>query len=330
MFTDFLYKYSTGVRHCILLLCLALVISCQSQAEKEKNLLAQDARARSELVRINQILNGGYPLTAQDFDSIKQIREKYPTSSDVRRVYQSALIKRGDWESLLKLIESVPETERTREDRLNLARSCLKLGRYQNAVDAVKPLADAAPQDAELNQLLASGYFYLGQNEEAARRLDAVWNHIVANKKSDEINMRGMIYFRQKNYEKAVETFRRSLAINPDDITANNNLSRVYAAEGNIEEAEIYRSKTEKAQIAMGDAEAKASRAVQNGYQLEDAWKAKRYEEVIATARQMLVDADEKNKPALYQYLVESYKALGRPAEAQKAQAEAGQVKSEK
>jgi tetratricopeptide (TPR) repeat protein len=310
-----------------LLLCLAFFVSCQNTPQNETNLLAQDARAKSELSRISQILNGGYPLTPQDFESVKQIREKYPASADARNVYQSALVRRGDWESLVNLIEAIPAPERKREDNLNLARSYLKLGRYQNVIETVKPLAEAAPKDAELNSLLAFGYFYLGQNVEAAKYLDASWDAIIQNKKIDEINTRGIIYFRQKNYEKASETFKKSLEINADDVSANNTLSRIYAAQGNAAQAEIYRLKTEKAQEAISASETKASRTVQNLYQLEDAWKAKRYEEVINLARQMIPDANEKNKPALYQYLVESYKALGKPEEAQKAQAEAQNLK---
>jgi tetratricopeptide (TPR) repeat protein len=309
------------------MLCPALFISCQNAAQKDAGLLAQDARAKSELNRTGQLLSGGYPLTPPDFEAIKQIHEKYPNSAEVRNVYQSALARRGDWESLVKLIETAPAAERRREDNLNLARSYLKLGRYEDEINLIKPLADAAPNDADLNSLLAYGYFYQGQTDEAAKRLDAVWNLIVQNKKIDEINTRGMIYFRQKNYDKAIETFKTALEINPDDVSANNTLSRIYAVEGNAVQAEIYRQKTEKAQAAISENETKASRAVQNAYQLEDAWKAKRFEEVIALARGLLADADERNKPALYQYLIESYKALGKTDEAQRAQAEAQNLK---
>jgi tetratricopeptide (TPR) repeat protein len=327
VFKNFLYKYSSKAGHFILLICLAFFIACQSAAQKEASLLAQDARSKAELSRISQTLRGGYPLTPQDFESIKQIREKYPNSTDVRNVFQSALVKRGDFESLVKLIEAIPARERTREDNLNLAKSYLKLGRYSEAVDLVKPLAEAAPKDSELNSLLAFGYFYLGQTDEAAKYLDAVWDAIVQNKRIDEINTRGLIYFRQKNYEKAIETFKKSLEINAEDISANNTLSRIYAAQGDTAQAEVYRLKTEQAQDAISANEAKASRIVQNSYQLEDAWKAKRYEEVVNLARQMLPEANEKNKPALYQYLIESYKALGKPEEAQKVLSEAQNLK---
>lgn len=289
--------------------------------------MAQDARAKSELTRISQALTAGYPLTPPDFEQVKQIREKYPHSVEVRNVYQSALIKRGDFESLVKLIEAIPFKERTREDHLNLAKSYLKLGRYQDAVDLVKPLQEAAPTDAELNSLLAFGYFYQGQTDDAAKYLDNIWDAIVQNKRIDEINTRGLIYFRQKDYAKAIETFKKSLEINADDISANNTLSRIYAAQGDAGQAETYRLKTEKAQDAISENETKASRTVQNLYRLEDAWKAKRFDEVISLARQSLPDASEKNKPALYQYLAESYKALGKPEEAQKVLVEAQNLK---
>ncbi len=323
MFENFFYKFLSNARHCILLLCLAFFVSCQSAAEKETNLFAQDARAKSEISRINQVLSGGYPLTPADFESIKQIRAKYPNSIEVRNVYKSALIKRGDWETLAKLIEEIPAEKRIRDDNLNLAKSYIKVGRYQDEINLLKPLADANAKDLDYNSLLAHGYFYLGQTDDAAKYLDAVWSAILQNKKLDEINMRGMIYFRRKEYDKAIETFKKSLEINPADVSANNGLSRIYAAQGNAEQAEVYRLKTEQTQNAINANEAKASRMVQNSYQLEDAWRAKRYEEVINLVRQMLADASEQNKPALYQYLAESYKALGKPEEAQKALAEA-------
>lgn len=310
--------------------CLVFLFSCQNAARKEANSAPLDAQSKTELSRVGQILSSGQPLTSPDFESVKQIREKYPNSSDVRNVYQSALVKRGDWESIVKLINDIPAGERKREDNLNLAKSYLKLGRYQEEIDLLKPLADASPQDADYNSLLAFGYFYLGQNAEAAKRLDAVWDMIVQGKKTDEINTRGMIYFREKNYEKAVETFKKSLEANENDVSANNTLSRIYAAQGNAEQAEIYRLKTEKAQQLIGDYETRASRFVQKFYQLEDAWKENRYDEVITIARQTLAEADEKNKPALYQYIAESYKAQGKPDEARKVLAEAEQVKSKK
>lgn len=304
-------------------LCLTFFISCQNAARTE----TPDAKAKSELSRINQILTVGQPLTPQDFESIKQIREKYPNSVDVRNVYQSALIKRGDWENIAKLIVEIPATERKREDILNLAKSYLKLGRYREEIDLLKPFADANQKDADYNSLLAFGYFYLGQTDEAAKYLDAVWDVLLQNKRTDEINTRGMIYFRQKNFEKAIETFKKTLEFDEHDISANNTLSRIYAAQGDARQAEIYRLKTEKAHEAVGAGEAKASRFVQNSYQLEDAWKAKRYDEVINLARQMLADAGEANKPALYQYMAESYKALGKPDEAQKVLNEAQNLK---
>jgi tetratricopeptide (TPR) repeat protein len=305
---------------CCFVVFVFLFAACQKAAQKEANLAVQD---KTELNRIGQILGGGQAFTPQDFESLKQIREKYPDSVEVRNVYQSALVKRSDWESLVQLITEIPASARKREDNLNLAKSYLKLGRYREEIEFLKPLADANPKDADYNSLLAFGYFYLGQTDDAAKYLDAVWDALLKNKKIDEINVRGLIYFRQKNYEKAIETCLRALEINPDDISANNTLSRIYAAQGNTDQAEIYRLKTEKAQEAISENESKASRVVQLSYQLEDAWKAKRYEEVINLARQMLAGANEKNKPALYQYMAESYKAMGKPEEAQKVLNEA-------
>jgi tetratricopeptide (TPR) repeat protein len=303
--------------------CTALCFACQNKTKNDQNLFAQDTQSKNELKRIGQALSNGQQITSQDFETIKQIREKYPNVIEIRNVYQSALVKRSDFEGIINLINEIPASERTREDNLNLAGSYLKLGRYTETVDTVKPLVEANPKDADYNSLLANGYFYLGQTEDAAKYLDAVWDTIVQNKRIDEINTRGIIYFRRKNYEKAIETFNKSIEINPNDITANNTLSRIYAAQGDSKQAEIYQAKTENAQKLITENETKKSRFVQNYYRLEDAWKAKRYEEVITLSRQMIADTDDKNKSALYQYIAESYKALGKPDDAQKVLTEA-------
>ena len=46
---NFLYKFFTKAGLCILLLCLAFLLACQSAAEKESAALKQDAQVLSQL-----------------------------------------------------------------------------------------------------------------------------------------------------------------------------------------------------------------------------------------------------------------------------------------
>ncbi len=315
----------------VLLFCQTLFISCQNAAQHEASLYSQDANAKSEIMRLNQLLTTGQSVTAADFESIKQIRVKYPNTAEVRVVYQSALINRSDWESVAELIEAIPASQRTRDDNLNLAKTYLKLARYQEEIALVKPLAEKDKKDFEFNSLLAFGHFFLGQDDEAARLLDSFWETIIQNRRLDEINTRGMIYFRQKNYAKATEIFEKSLEINTNNTTAYNYLSRIYAAQGNEEKAEFYRAKTVELNDKSAADSLEASRRVQQIYALETAWKAKNYSEVINLAKQILPTAVEKDqKIVLYQYLFESYKALGNEKEANDALTEAQKLQQQK
>lgn len=286
-----------------------------------------DAQTQNELSRINRLLTTSQPLQPNDFDSLKKIYEKYPKDAQVRNLYKSALIVRKDWTSLENFIKEIPENERSREDRINLARVYLRLGRHQDLIDFAKPLAEKDKTDVEFNSLLGFGYFYLGQTDEAAKYLDTVWGKILSEKRADEITTRGLIYFRQNNFPKAIEILEKSLEINPQNATATNALSRIYAAQNNPEKAEEFRKKTTELHEKTEESESMAMRRVNVYYDLQTAWNEKKYAEVIELAQKILPEADEKNKPALYQFIAESYKALGKPEEARSALLELEKLK---
>ncbi len=300
------------LKYTLILIACLLFAACG----ENKSSIAEDTQASAEVSRINQVLATGQILAPNDFESLKKIYEKYPKDAQVRNLYQSALIKRDDWVSLEKFFEEIPENERSREDQINLARVYLKLGKHQNLVDFAKPLGDKDQTDVEFNSLLGFGYFYLGQTDEAAKYLDNVWEKILSDKRADEITTRGLIYFRQNNFPRAIETLEKSLAINPQNPTATNALSRVYAAQNNTEKAEEFRNKTVELHQKSEENSAKGMQNVKMIYDLQTAWNEKKYAEVIALANRILPDSDDKNKLALYQYIAESYKALGKPEEA--------------
>ena len=224
-----------------------------------------------------------------------------------------------------------PLAELSAEDRQTLGKVYVKSGKYENAVETLKALAEANPNDVETRSLLGLSYFYLDKNEEAGAQLDSVWDKIFAEKRVDEITTRGIIYSRQNNFPKAIETLKKAIEINPSSAAANNALSQVYARSGDAEQAEIYRAKTVEINDQAAAETFEASRRVQQIYALETAWKAKNYTEVINLAKQILPTVVEKNqKIVLYQYLFESYKASGNEQEANNALTEAQKLQQQK
>ncbi len=327
----FLYKFFTKAGHCTLLFCLAFLFSCQSAAEKESAALKQDAPVLSQLSQITNSINQTRSISPENFAVLKTIREKYPNAPEVRQTYKNVLIVREDWQALEKFLNEKPLADLSAEDRQTLGKVYVKSGKYEQAVETLKPLAEANPNDVETRSLLGLSYFYLDKPEEAGAQFDSVWDKIIAEKRVDEITTRGIIYSRQNNFPKAIETLKKAIEINPSSATANNALSQAYARSGDAEQAEIYRKKTVEINDKNTAQTFEASRRVQKIYELETAWKAKNYREVINAAKQILPIAEDKNqKIVLYQYLFESHKALGNEREANNALTEAQKLQQQK
>lgn len=314
----------------IFFLCLLLFVSCRSATEKDTESLKKDATATAELNRVNQMLARGQYLSQNDIDSLNKIREKYPSAPVVRTLLQGALVKREDWQTAADVITQIPDGERTDEEKVNLAKIYIKLGRYEDALNTVNPLLEKNPANVELVSLASNSLLNLGRYDEAGQRLDQVWTQIVGEKRFDETTMRGLIYFYQKNYAKAVETLTKSLEFNPDNVSAFNLLARVYAAQGDNQKAEEYTKKMQLGMEKMTAEKQKKARFLESAKNLERAFNDKRYEEVVMLAKTMIPEAETPNKFALYQYLASAYQALGKPADAQNALAEAEKLKIQK
>ncbi len=328
---NFLDRYFVKAGHCILLFCLAFLCACQSVEEKDSAALKQNAPALSQLAQINNAINTTRSISPENFAALKTIREKYPDAPEVRQTYKNALVVREDFQALEKFLNEKPLAALSAEDRQTLGKVYVKSGKYEKAVETLKALAEANPNDVETRSILGLSYFYLDQNDEAAAQLDSVWNKIVAEKRLNEITTRGIIYSRQNNFPKAIETLKKAVEINPSSAAANNALAQVYARTGDAEQAEIYRAKTVEINDKSAADTFAASRRVQQIYELENAWKAKNYQAVINLAKQILPTADDNNqKIVLYQYLFESYKASGNQAEANNALTEAQKLQQQK
>lgn len=314
----------------LLFIFLFAFASCQTQTEKDTIRLKQDAQANAELSRVNQMMANGQYLMKKDMDALQQIREKYPHAPVARQILQAALIKREDWQTAADFINQVPDSERTYEEKKNLANIYLKLGRYEDTLQTVKPLRGQHPANAELISTESSALFYLGKYEEAGQLLDQIWNEIVGAKKTDEMTMRGMIYFYAKDYPKAVETLNKAIEFNPNNVAAYNALTRVYSAQGDTAKAEEYTQKVQMIFDKMTADTQKKVKFVESAKQLEEAFKAKRFDEVVILAQKMIPEAENADKAALYQFLANAYQAQGKFVEAQNALAEAEKVKNKK
>lgn len=302
-----------------ILLCFGLFAACKNDAGGDSARLRADAAAFENLRRIKSSMDATGTLPNEDFEILRTINARYPQANETKQTYRQALMLRGNWTEIERDLSAIPFEQLTADERLALAQSFGKLGKYREMAAVLEPLAEAEPGSVATSGMLAFAYFHLDQPEKAAEHLDSVWEGIVSGKKVDEIILRGLIYLRQKNIPRAIEILKQAVELNPQSSAAHNALSRAYSQAGNEELSKMHIAKAREQYEISAASTFAATRRVDQIYQLEAAWKNKNYPEVIALANEMLRDADGPQKSVLYQYIFESQKALGNEAEANKA-----------
>ncbi len=301
---------------------LFALTSCQAVGENDAERLSKDTKATAELNRINTLLASQLPVTKLDVDSLLNLRKEHPNSTVVRQLLQGALIKREDWAAAEELLSHVPVAELSTADKLNLARIYIKQGRFVEATEFLTALGAEGAERIEVAALLGQAQFYTGRIDEAAQSFELVQNDLLAQRRGDDLALLGTIYLRRGEHLKAIDTLQKTVELVPESIAANNVLSQAYAAAGNDEKSELYRTKLGAINQRKATVEKTKSRLVPLLYQLETAYEAKQYDQVIALVERIQPDSDASTKPVLYQYLVAAYTAKGDDAGAKKAQAE--------
>ncbi len=300
---------------------------CSDPRARDDEALAADKNASSELARIGQVLASGMPLQVSDFESLKTIRQKYPRATKVKEIYVSALIKREDWQALVDLFKSEPEVTLSSADEANLARAYFRLGRFADVVSSTEPLVEKDPENIDLATLLAGGYYNTGTFDKADALLAKFWTRIESERRVSEMTLRALIFSRQGKDEESRALLERVIALQPENVTALNALSRSYFANGEVARGEEFRKRTQDAQAKNTAEENRALRKVQLIYELQDKWNQQQYADVIVLARQALVVSDARTKPVLYQYIAESHTRLGQTEAAKAAIQEMNQLK---
>lgn len=307
---NFLCGRNLGAKLCFSMLGLVLFVSCTGKVEQERALFAKDPGAVADLGRINAELAGTGRTSNENFEKLKALHSRFPNLPDIAKTYRSALAGRQEWEALEKALNEIPPAGVSRDDRVLLANVYVRSGKFAESLATLASLGPAG--DIETRSLSAISHFNLGQLNEAAADLDPVWSEIVSQKRVDDINLRGLIYFRAGDYAGAVATLLTSLSVEPNNAVATNSLSRVYAAMGDSERAESHRQATAKTLDQKTSDEGNKMQFVSLSRKLESAWNEKRFKDVLTLANQMLEISDDKNKAALQSYIARAETELKR------------------
>ncbi len=308
---------------------IAFNTGCGGSAQSESDAFKRDSETRARFAQITAAIATRNMISPEDFAALKRIREKYPNEPEIRKTYRNALIMREDWAAIVSFVKSDGEAV-SDDDRKILGQALVKLGRYADAVEALKPLGEAKPDDSEIQSLIAWSNYQIGKTADAMVILDRNWQRIVAEKRVGDMALAGLVAISNNDLDRAEKILVDAYAVDSENAAVTNALAQLYMRRGNADKAETYRLRTVQLNEKRSAEEARGRAAVQLTYELFDAWEQKRYVDVITKANQLLSGTSDKNKRiTLFQYVYEAHKALGNQSDADRALSEIQRLKSQ-
>jgi Flp pilus assembly protein TadD len=119
---------------------------------------------------------------------------------------------------------------------LDYAENLGKIGQSDEQIGVLKILASAHPQDVALQSKIGKQLLIAGRAGEAIEMLERAASQPSAEWKT--LSALGSAYDQQGNHEQARINYKRALALQPNELSVENNLAMSFALEGKLPEAE--------------------------------------------------------------------------------------------
>ena len=129
-------------------------------------------------------------------------------------------------------IDAANKDPKNFDAQLKAAEFYYQIERFEGAIEFLKRANEIKPESREVLVHLANAYFDSGKYEEAEK-----WYVAALAKKDDDVNARtdlGLTFiFREKpNYDRAIQEFQKSLAVDPNHRQTLQNLTVAYTKKG--------------------------------------------------------------------------------------------------
>ncbi len=305
-----------------------VVCACDSGSQEVMTPRAsfeKDAESVRFVRSIREGLNQQRRPPSEEIQKLKVIANKYPDEPFIEELLISLLPALKDWDGLAVYYEHKSALDT--EDRSMLARVYIKLADYGRARDVIESVVQEQPMNVEANSLLGRALYFFGEYDRASECYDRVWDSIVSERRVGDITYRAMIHFDEGQAERAVEMLKAGLEDSPDTAVMHNALSRVLAAQGKLDEAEVHSARVHELQKELSRVETSQMLQAARTFSLNRALQAGDMPKCQRLIFEYLPDSDPAFQEDLYRFLESLYRVNGRedeiPAVLERARQEA-------
>jgi len=272
-----------------------------------QKIITLDPRSIEDRMVLGQLFTVKHQ-TEKAEEQFKAAQNLDPDSEEVVLNLSRLYAENGDMAHANKVIENVPESERTTKMEFALGAVYDQMKRPKDAIGAYKRAADMDPEDARTLGALAQALLNDGQLDESLK----VYKQIAAADPEDAGNLVhiGEILRRQGKYEEALTTVKKAVKKDPDSLEAGYNEGLLLDVLGRYDEsAQVYEHMVDLTSHANGayTADEKNNRAIFLERLGSVYHEQNKVDESIATY-QKLIDLGGENALRGYQSEVEVYR----------------------
>jgi len=260
-----------------------------------------------------------YTVSDDNLRALRNLHERWPDQPDVLETLKSALARREDWEGLAALYEAQPSL--TSFERADLGKVLIRIGRFEEAVEILVPLADEVAVDADLSYHAALALYRTGDRQRAAGYLDRMWDGYIQHRMVQAIALRGQIFFDEGNLARARRVFEQALEID-DSLAAReayDGLGRTLVALGEEEAAKEVFDTLDAMNASAAEYEQRRLEQFTKIRAVQTAWEEGDMEETERLLDEVVPLAEDRFKPMLYTIAADVYRRTGRAEQADEA-----------
>lgn len=295
--------------------------------QTEYDALEKDPRA-GKLEEISSRFVRTGTVTTDDVDLLFALSAAYPGEAKVSDLLERILVRRKDWDALVRFCNTKPLNERSAEENLRLAKMLIMAQRFDEALPSLESLIAEVPDNVEYQWLHGYADYFRGDYAGAIETFEQFGPQLIAGGRDESLLLCGLSHFQLGQMDKALELLTNYNRREPNDLSGCNSLARVLFAVGRKDEAQSLLDRVTQLHEQQNAVEKKQILFATKIRELNRAWSERRLGDCESIIQDVLPMTDGEMRYRLQLKLAEVYAATGRDEAADQARQDAAVSRS--